>query len=141
MGDVLGWSYEQATAEMQQVFEWTMQAFYERNFSGHALANRLQSTRFDVEIARHFHRELFAQQWLQRAKALSMRLASSSAAAVREISERVREGCGRRGSDEEFVAAISAELRTQEAEIDKMASALEREVSTAVGARCDHAPI
>jgi len=40
---------------MERVFLLTMEAFHERNFSSRALANRLQSTRFDVEIARHFH--------------------------------------------------------------------------------------
>jgi len=136
-GDYLAWSYDQATPEMQRVFELTMTAFYERNFSGHALANRLQSTRFDVEIARHFHPDRALSSWNERARALSRRLAASSAAGVRSIIEQVR-GQGR--NDEELVQGIAAKLRSEEEAIAADAWELEQEVYRTIGAHCDHAP-
>ncbi len=139
-GDYLGWSYDQATPEMQRVFELSMRAFYERNFSGRALANRLQSTRFDVEIARHFHPDVFRPAWLQAARELSRRLAADSARGVREIVAHVR-GHESRDGDDDLVGQLSARLRHCESEIDRQATSLEREVSQAVGATCDHAPV
>jgi anaerobic magnesium-protoporphyrin IX monomethyl ester cyclase len=138
-GDYLGWSYEQATPEMERVFLLTMQAFHERNFSGRALANRLQSTRFDVEVARHFHPELFQSEWLNAARGLSQRLAADSARAVRAIVAHVRSGVTE-SADEAFIAEISAGLRACEADIDAQAWQLEKRVSAVVGAACDHAP-
>jgi hypothetical protein len=138
-GDYLGWSYEQATPEMERVFLLTMQAFHERNFSSRALANRLQSTRFDVEVARHFHRDRFRPEWLESARGLSQRLARDSAQAVRAIAHHVRSGTAE-NADAGFIAEISAGLRACEAELGAQAWQLEKRVSAAVGARCDHAP-
>lgn len=139
-GDYLGWSYDQATPEMQRIFELAMFAFHERNFSGRALANRLQSTRFDVEVARHFHPGVFQPAWLEQAKGLSRTLASDSARGVREIAAHVRAHADRRG-DRAFIEALAGRLRACEADIDAQAWALERAVYQAVGASCDHAPV
>lgn len=136
-GDYLAWSYDQATPEMQRVFELTMTAFHERNFSGRALANRLQSTRFDVEIARHFHPERALTSWNARARALSRRLAASSAAGVRAIVEHVR---GQASNGEELVQRVAEKLRSDEASIEADAWELEQEVYRTIGASCDHAP-
>jgi radical SAM superfamily enzyme YgiQ (UPF0313 family) len=138
-GDYLGWSYEQATPEMERVFLLTMQAFHERNFSRRALANRLQSTRFDVEVARHFQRDRFRLEWLDSARELSRRLAADSARAVRAIVQHVRSGAAE-NADAGFIAEISAGLRACESELGAQAWQLEKRVSAAVGARCDHAP-
>lgn len=140
MGDYLGWSYDQATPEMQRVFELTMTAFHERNFSGRALANRLQSTRFDVEIARHFHPDVFEPAWLDAALGLSRRLASDSARGVREIVHHVRQHPDPSG-DDAFIAQVAAGLRACEDGVDAEAWRLENAVHEAVGASCDHAPI
>jgi radical SAM superfamily enzyme YgiQ (UPF0313 family) len=136
-GDYLGWSYEQGSAEMQRIFELTLHAFHARNFSGRALANRLQSTRFDVEVARHFHPDRFKPAWGQAARALSRRLASSSASGVRRIVQHVRQGGG---GDEALLEGLEQELRACEAAIEAEAWQLEQEVSRSVGASCDHAP-
>ena len=139
-GDYLAWNYDQATHEMQRVFELSLQAFYERNFSGRALANRLQSTRFDVEVARHFHPDRFCSEWLARAKGLNRRLAHDSAQGIRQIVARVVGGAGLSG-DEDFVRALAADLRRTEEEIAADATALEAEVQRTIGARCDHGPV
>jgi len=141
VGDYLAWDYNQATEPMQRVFELTMEAFRERNFSGRALANRLQSTRFDVEVARHFHPDRFRLQWLQRAKDLSQQLATSSAQSVRRIVAYVRDGAESGLDERTFVERVSAELRSCEATIEALASDLESEVCHELGASCDHAPI
>ncbi|MBI5532903.1 MAG: B12-binding domain-containing radical SAM protein [Deltaproteobacteria bacterium] len=139
-GDYLGWSYDQGTSEMQRVFELTMDAFHERNFSGRALANRLQSTRFDAEVARKFHPELCRPQWVDTAKALSRKLASSSAQGVRRVVAYVRSGAPE-SANEAFLAELSAELRACEAQIEADALQMEQEVVRTVGATCDHAPV
>src|SRR5260221_268965 len=40
---------------MERVFSLTIDDFHERNFGNNALSNRIMGTRFDVEVARHFH--------------------------------------------------------------------------------------
>jgi hypothetical protein len=139
IGDYTSWNYDQATPEMQRVFELTMEAFFDRNFSGHALANRLQSTRFDVEVARHFHPDRWQPEWLARAKDLNRRLAHSSAEGVRRTVARVRSGD--RAQDAAFVESLSADLRTVEAAIEADALALEQAVHAALRVDCDHAPL
>jgi hypothetical protein len=141
-GDTLAWDYRQATNTMQRIYELTLAAFYERNFSGHAAANRLQSTRFDAEVARWFHRGAFHSPWLDRAKTLSSRLARSSAHGVRQIVEYVLGGplgSESQPEDEAFLARLDRELRECEHEIDQLATVLEEEIQTGVGARCAHA--
>ena len=138
VGDYVTWDYDQATPEMQRVFELTIDAFRERNFSGKAMANRLQSTRFDAEVAKWFHPDRFDPAWLEEAKDLSRVLAASSASGVRRVVEHVRsEGLER---DDAFVVALAAELRACEDALDERASSLEQEIQSRVGAKCVHAP-
>jgi anaerobic magnesium-protoporphyrin IX monomethyl ester cyclase len=139
-GDYLAWNYDQATPQMQRIFELSIEAFYDRNFAGRALANRLQSTRFDVEVARHFHPGAFRPEWLEAAKSLNRRLARDSAEGVRRIVAHVANGAPT-NADEDFVRALSGALRRTEARIDADATSLESEVQGAIGARCDHGPI
>ena len=139
-GDYLGWSYEQANPQMERVFKLAMRAFYERNFAASALANRLQSTRFDVEVARHFHPQLFKPGWLETALALSQSLATDSARGIRAIVDHVRSTASLT-TDDEFVRELSVALRACEANVNAQAGRLEQEISVAVGARCDHAPM
>lgn len=136
-GDYVTWDYDQATPEMERVFALTMKVFHDRNFAGHAIANRLQSTRFDAEIARWFHPEVFEQAWLDEAVSLTAELAKSSADGVRRIVEHVRGGDG---ADAELVAALIAELRGFEAGLNRRATRLEQEIQRVVGAKCTHAP-
>lgn len=138
-GDYLAHTYAQATVEMERIFQLAMAAFYARNFSGYALANRLQSTRFDVEVARFFHPERFQSQWLEAAKQLNRQLSSNSAAGVRRIVGHVTAGASV-AKDEAFVAALAVELRQCETVIDAKATALENEVKSVLGLNCDHSP-
>jgi hypothetical protein len=138
VGDYVTWDYDQATPEMQRVFELTIDAFRERNFSGKAMANRLQSTRFDAEVARWFHADRFEPAWLEEAKELSRVLAASSADGVRRIVEHARSAPADR--DDAFVASLVVELRLCEDELDTRASSLEHEIQTRIGAKCVHAP-
>jgi anaerobic magnesium-protoporphyrin IX monomethyl ester cyclase len=138
-GDYLAWSYDQGSPEMERIFQLAMAAFYERNFSGSALANRLQSTRFDVEVARFFHPARCRPSWLEAAQALNRRLARDSAAGVRRIVAHVTSGSPV-SQDPALVAELSAELRRREAEIDADATALELDVQRTLGLWCDHSP-
>ena len=137
-GDYVAWTYDQDTVEMERIFQLSMAAFHERNFSGHALANRLQSTRFDVEVARRFHPDRFRPAWLEAAKELNRRLARDSAAGVRRIVQHVCEATSR--DDAGFVAELAADLRRCEAAIEADAGALETEIQRTLGVSCDHAP-
>jgi anaerobic magnesium-protoporphyrin IX monomethyl ester cyclase len=139
-GDYLAWTYDQGTPEMERVFQLAMAAFYERNFSAYALANRLQSTRFDVEVARFFHPASFRPSWLEAAKDLNRRLARNSAAGVRQIVAHVRSGAPH-AQDESFVAKLAADLRLCESRIGADATALELEVQRTLGLCCDHSPL
>ena len=136
-GDYLGWDYRLASPEMDLIFKLAMKCFFARNFAAGALANRLQGTRFDVEVCRHFHAEVFRETWLTEAKELSRRLACDSAAGLREIIAFVRT----RGdaTSDEFVTDLSRQLRRTEAEVQKVAADLEKRVQKAVGKRCRHA--
>jgi radical SAM superfamily enzyme YgiQ (UPF0313 family) len=127
-GDYLGWDYSLADAPIQRTFDLAMTCFYERNFAAHSLANRLMGTRFDVEIARHFHPGRYRPQWLVEAKELSRALSLDSVAGLREIARCRDEPRG-------LVHDLSARLRSAERAIAVRATALEREIGLAVRAR------
>ena len=134
-GDWMGWDYSLASREMQRVFELAMLCFKERNFSGHALANRLMSTRFDVEVARHFHPETFEAAWLAEAKCLSRTLALDSVDGLREIVTFVKED----GENEKgLVESLSFRLRANEYKVSCAATELEQRLRQAIGATCRH---
>jgi hypothetical protein len=134
-GDYLGWDYSLTDARIQRVFELATECFYPRNFAPGALANRLMATRFDVEMARHFHPRAYQPQWLERAKALSRALASDSVEALQQLIALARRD---RTSVEEaaLVTSLAARLRATERGLSAEAAALEHEVqATAFGAR------
>ena len=134
-GDWMGWDYPLASGEMQRVFELAMLCFEERNFSGHALANRLMSTRFDVEIARHFHPERFEPEWLAETKRLSRTLALDSVNGLRQIVAFVKEN----GEDEKgLVENLSFRLRATEHQVSNAAAELEQKLQQTIGANCRH---
>src|SRR5262249_49896791 len=81
-GDYLQWDYALASPEVEQIFSLAMACFRERNFGGGALANRIMGTRFDVEVARHFHPERFSADWLDEGRALTRALALDSVEAL-----------------------------------------------------------
>ena len=135
-GDYLGWDYDMATPAVQRVYELATRCFFPRNFAAGALANRLQGTRFDVEVCRRFHPEVYQEAWLIETKGLGRRLALDSVAGLREIIRQVEAGEGAAGA--RFVADLSARLRQTEAEVGAGAEDLERRVQGAVGQRCRH---
>jgi hypothetical protein len=119
---------------MQRIFEIAMRAFHARNFAPGSPANRLMGTRFDVEVARHFHPELFRAEWLDEAKRLGRRLVSDSVQGLREIVSFV----GRGESDEAFQHELSLRLRKTERVVSAAASKLEEAVQQGVGTPCRH---
>ena len=134
-GDYFGHDYRLGSPEVQQVFELAMQCFQPRNFAPFALANRLQTTRFDVEVARRFHGDLWRPDWLVRAQDLSTRLTRDSVSALREI---MRFVTGGRRLAEEFTSDLSARLRATEQSIGDEAGQLEATIQSTVGRQCRH---
>jgi hypothetical protein len=110
-GDYMQWDYDLGSPEVERVFSLAMQAFGPRNFGNDALANRIMGTRFDIEVARHFHPERFDRKWLEEGKELSQILGTDSVDGMRKILEHVRGG----GADDAaLVAEVSATLRATE---------------------------
>lgn len=136
-GDYLGWDYTLADERMQRVFELATRAFYPRNFAAGALANRLMGTRFDVELCRHFHPEVFRAEWLARARSLSRELADDSVRGLEQLVALTRRAPSAR-AQAAFVDELSAALRSTEARVEAQAGALEHEVRAAAGAGCVH---
>jgi anaerobic magnesium-protoporphyrin IX monomethyl ester cyclase len=131
-GDYMQWDYALASPEVERVFTLTMAAFHARNFGEDALNNRIMGTRFDVEICRHFHPEVWDPAWLAEGKALSRRLTEGSCDALAAIVERVERGDDAAG-DAAFVAAMTAGLRAAEREIMGRCQDLARRLLAAVG--------
>lgn len=131
-GDYMQWDHALASEDVERVFRMSMAAFHERNFGPDALANRIMGTRFDVEVARHFHPEVFVPEWLARGKTLSSALAASSCDALSAIVAHVKQG-GSAREDTALAAALARDLRRAEQEISVGARALARELTAAVG--------
>jgi anaerobic magnesium-protoporphyrin IX monomethyl ester cyclase len=129
-GDYMQWDYALGSPEVERVFELGMKCFFPRNFGKDALANRIMGTRFDIEVARHFHAERFDPEWLERGKQLSRALGIDSTEGLAQIVEHVQRGTV---SDEQLVAEVSARLRAREQEIAAAARALARRMSAALG--------
>ena len=136
-GTYFRWNYSLASRGMDRVFDMAMSCFYERNFSGRALANRLQSTRFDAEVCRRFHPRVYRDEWRQRAESLSRALAEDSARGLYEIIELV-EKSGSEADGRDLVSSLSQRLRDTENRLALEATSLEREIQTAVRAFCHH---
>lgn len=131
VGDWLQWDYPLNDQHIQRVFQMATRAFFERNFSGTALANELMTTRFEVEVARHFHPELFRPTWLEEAKRLNRTLGSDSAQGLRRLISHVRETQSP-SRDEAVADELALHLRQLEAVVRERARALEEELRCAV---------
>ena len=136
VGDWMGWDYRLNDLDIQRAFNLVMRAFYARNFAGDALANRLQGTRFDVEVARRLHADVFDSAWLDEAKAINRGLGLDSAAGLRAVIAQVRSAP--ESADDTFIEDLSGRLRETERELRRRASALEKAVRSTVGAGCRH---
>ena len=129
-GDYMQWDYALASPEMERIFALAMACFRERNFGGDALANRIMGTRFDVEVARHFHPEQFRPEWLVTGQALNRALGLDSVDALTEIVEHVkRTGDG----DAQLVDRLSRRLRETERVVGAGARALAGAITDVLG--------
>ena len=136
-GDWLGWDYALNDPSIQAVFDIAMKLFYARNFAHDALANRLQGTRFDVEVAASLHADRFRPEWRAEAQDCNRTLGLDSAAGLRRIIGFVQEH-GPETDPRAFIAAEAPRLREVEQVINRRASDLEHTVRDAVGAYCRH---
>lgn len=112
-GDYMQWDYDLGDAAVERVFDLAMRTFGARNFGNDALANRIMGTRFDVEVARHFHPERFDAAWLEEGKDLTRMLGLDSVRGMRRIVAHVKSDAPGRG-DDEMVTALAEELRAVE---------------------------
>jgi hypothetical protein len=131
-GDYMQWDYSLGSPEVERIFAIAMQCFHARNFGDDALANQMMGTRFDVEVARHFHPDKFQPEWLAEGKRLSRKLSDDTANGLAEIVEHVRLD---RERDTELVESLSARLRAKEVEVAAEARALARAIHNVVGGK------
>lgn len=131
-GTWLQWDYDLGSPEVTRVFDMAMRAFHVRNFGPEALNNRIMGTRFDLEVTRHFHPEVFEPAWLDEGRRLTRTLALDSADGLSAIVARVRSGAD---PDEDYAFAdeLAIGLRAVEAEVRAGAVALARTLAGAVG--------
>lgn len=130
-GDYMQWDYRLASPAVERIFDLAMQCFHARNFGDDALANRIMATRFDVEVCRHFHPEVFQPSWLLRGKALSAALAVDTADGLAAIVAHVKSQP--ESADEALVARLATALRTKEREIVAGARALATDLMDGIG--------
>ncbi len=126
-GDWMQWDYALGNADVERVFDLSMQCFHARNFGDGALNNRIMATRFDIEVCRHFHPDRFDPAWLERGKALSRQLSIDTADGLARIVEHVKAG---RDDDRALVSDLAPRLRETEREIAAAARELAEEVTT-----------
>jgi hypothetical protein len=129
-GDYMQWDYSLGSPEVERIFQIAMQCFHERNFGDGALANSMMGTRFDLEVARHFHPDKFRPEWLIEGTRLSRALALDTANGLAEIVEHVRLD---RERDTELVESLSARLRAKEVTLAAEARALARAMRDVIG--------
>jgi hypothetical protein len=130
-GDWLQWDYKLGNPGVEQVFELAMDCFHPRNFGNNAVANRIMGTRFDIEVVRHFHPDLYRTEWLQEGNRLSTRLALDSAEGLAEIVGWVEAGL--KGFElMEAKALLKARLRSVEAEVTFGMKALATELLSVI---------
>lgn len=130
-GDYLSWDYTLGDPGAERVFQLSMRCFEERNFGIDALANRIMGTRFDVEVFRHFHPEMFRAEWDVEGKELSRTMSLSSADSLERIVKFVAAG-GSFAAEDALVAAETATLRAAEAAVRGRAQELARDLFTTV---------
>jgi radical SAM superfamily enzyme YgiQ (UPF0313 family) len=131
-GDYLQWDYDLGSPEVERIFTLSMECFMERNFGDQALANRIMGTRFDIEVARHFHPDRFDAKWLAEGKELTSILTLSGADALEAIIDHV---VANRPTSEDasLVATHSKRLRDVEDSIRERAKDLARTLQRAIG--------
>jgi len=131
-GDYLQWDYDLGSPEVERAFSLAMDCFMERNFGSEALSNRIMGTRFDVEVCRHFHPEVFRKEWLDEGKELTRALTLSGADALDRILDHVERGTPR-SEDRALVAELTAQLRASEVEVRDRSRELARTLQRTIG--------
>lgn len=131
-GDYLSWDYKLGSPDVERVFSMAMAAFHARNFGEDALNNRIMGTRFDLEVCRHFHRDVVRPEWLTEGKNLTRELALDSAEALGAIIQRVKTKAPQH-EDRSFIAALTPQLRAKEVKIGTAMRELARTLQKAVG--------
>lgn len=131
-GDYMQWDYALASREVERVFSLSMECFHARNFGHDALANRIMGTRFDLEVCRHFHPEIFRPAWLAEGKALNQQLARDTADGLTAIVDAVKRGAS---IDDEraLVNSLAPGLRATEREVGERCRDLAQRLQTAIG--------
>jgi anaerobic magnesium-protoporphyrin IX monomethyl ester cyclase len=132
-GDYMQWDYALASPEVERIFALAMDCFRARNFGEGALANHIMGTRFDIEIARHFHPDSFSPRWLAEGIALNRELGADTADGLTEIVEHVKRGDGTADSDQALVDDLGGRLRAKEQGTWARARALAAEIAGVVG--------
>lgn len=89
-GDYMGWDYTLHDNEIQKIFQLTMKAFQERNFSEGAIAYKIMGTRFFVDTCRYFFPEYYDEKWMRQVKDINKRLVFNTTGGIREIIDFVR---------------------------------------------------
>ncbi len=133
-GDYMQWDYDLASEEVERVFKLALEAFHARNFGDDALANRIMGTRFDVEVVRHFHRDVFRKEWLDEGCALNRILSLDTADALARIVAHVKSGANR-AEDIRVVVELSRTLRATELVVGERCKVLARTLQKSVGRR------
>lgn len=131
-GDYMQWNYDLNNPDVERVFSLAIAAFRDRNFGADALNNRIMGTRFDLEICRHFHPELYQPRWRDEGIALARELGLGSVAGLREIIAHVRSQAPG-PADQELVQTLSARLRAEEGRIREATQQLARELMDTIG--------
>jgi hypothetical protein len=131
-GDYLQWDYDLGSAEVERSFSLAMDCFMERNFGPEALSNRIMGTRFDVEVCRHFHPELFKKEWLDEGKELTRALTLSGCDALERILDHVERGASK-SEDAALVVELTAQLRASEVLVRDRSRELARTLQRAIG--------
>jgi anaerobic magnesium-protoporphyrin IX monomethyl ester cyclase len=131
-GDYMQWDYDLAGEDVERVFKLALEAFHARNFGDDALANRIMGTRFDVEVVRHFHRDVFRQEWLDEGCELNRILSRDTADGLEKIVTHVKSGA-HRAEDARIVIELSRGLRATEQLVGDRCRTLARTLQKSVG--------
>ncbi len=130
-GDWMQWDYKLHDPAVERIFDLTMKLFHPRNFGDGALANHLMGTRFDAEVCRYFHPDVWRKSWGDEAKDLSRALSTDTAQSLRKILAHVTANEAR--TDRAFVRALAPELRAAEEVIGERARDFARAMQAAIG--------
>ena len=139
-GDWMQYDYALHSPEIERVFKLTMHLFHVRNFGGSsdvsgtpdALSNRLMGTRFDLEICRHFHPELFRREWLDEGRALNRALTEDGTRVMDAVLDHVERGAPE-SEDHALIAALLPSMRKTERIVSEGARELAWKLHLAIG--------